>query len=85
MSKKLYVGNLPYHTSEEEIRNLFSQYGDVKSVTIIVDRATNRSRGFGFVEIELTNPDTPLSSLEGLALQDRTLKVSEARERQSRG
>jgi RNA recognition motif-containing protein len=85
MSKKLYVGNLPYHTSEEEIRNLFSQYGDVKSVTIIVDRATNRSKGFGFVEIELTKPDTPLSSLEGIALQGRTLKVSEARERQSRG
>ena len=85
MTKKLYVGNLPYHTSEEEIRNLFSPYGDVKSVAIIVDRATNRARGFGFVEIEFTNPDTPLSSLESLALQGRTLKVSEARERQSKG
>jgi RNA recognition motif-containing protein len=84
MTKKLYVGNLPYRTSEEEIRSLFSQFGDVKSVTIIVDRATNRPRGFGFVEIEFANPDTPLSSLEGIALQGRTLKVSEARERQSR-
>ena len=47
---KLYVGNLPYNTSEEDLRNLFAQYGNVESVAVITDRDTGRSKGFGFVE-----------------------------------
>ena len=47
---KLYVGNLPYNTTEDDLRNLFSQYGSVDSVAVITDRETGRSKGFGFVE-----------------------------------
>ncbi|MEA4865894.1 MAG: RNA-binding protein, partial [Dehalobacter sp. 4CP] len=52
MAKKIYVGNMSYNTSEEELRDLFAQYGTVLSANIIIDRETRRPKGFGFVEME---------------------------------
>ena len=57
MLKKIYVGNLPFSATEEELRELFEQHGQVQSVSIITDRETGRSRGFGFVEMEAASAD----------------------------
>jgi RNA recognition motif-containing protein len=80
--KKLYVGNLSFTSSEEEIKTLFAQFGEVTSVTIIKDRDTGRSRGFGFVEME--NADAAIAQLNGKEFGGRTLTVNEAREREDR-
>jgi RNA recognition motif-containing protein len=82
VAKKLYVGNLSFNSSEEEIKTLFSQYGEVTSVTIIKDRDTGRSRGFGFVEME--NADAAIAQLNGKDCGGRALTVNEAREREDR-
>jgi RNA recognition motif-containing protein len=80
--KKLYVGNLSFTSSEEEIKTLFAQFGEVTSVTIIKDRDTGRSRGFGFVEME--NADAAIAQLNGKDFGGRALTVNEAREREDR-
>jgi len=77
---KLYVGNLPYSTTEEDLRKLFSQYGNVDSVAVITDRDTGRSKGFGFVEF----PDdgeakNAIQGLSGQQYGGRALTVNEAR------
>ena len=82
MAKKLYVGNLPLSANEDEIRDLFSQYGEVQSVKLITDRETGRPRGFGFVEME--NADEAAQNLDGYAFDGRNLKVNEARDRDDR-
>ena len=82
MSKKLYVGNLSFNSTEEEIKTTFGQFGEVTSVTIIKDRDTGRSRGFGFVEME--NADAAIAGLNGKDFGGRTLTVNEAREREDR-
>ena len=82
MAKKLYVGNLPFSASEDEVRDLFSQYGEVQSVKLITDRETGRPRGFGFVEME--NADEAAQNLDGYAFDGRNLKVNEARDRDDR-
>ena len=82
MAKKLYVGNLPFSATEDEIRDLFSQYGEVQSVKLITDRETGRPRGFGFVEME--NADEAAQNLDGYAFDGRNLKVNEARDRDDR-
>ena len=82
MSKKLYVGNLSFNSTEEEIKTMFGQFGEVTSVTIIKDRDTGRSRGFGFVEME--NADAAIAQLNGKEFGGRTLTVNEAREREDR-
>ena len=82
MPKKLYVGNLSFTSSEEEIKTMFSQFGEVTSVTIIKDRDTGRSRGFGFVEME--NADAAIAQLNGKEFGGRALTVNEAREREER-
>jgi len=82
----IYVGNLSFDTSEDELRGAFSEYGSVESVNIIMDRETGRSRGFGFVE--MPNADEGKAAIEGLNLQrlgSRALTVNEARPRASRG
>lgn len=80
MSKKLYVGNLAYDVSEEQLQELFAQFGPVQSVTIISDRFTGRSKGFGFVEMEnASDADTAITSLNGKDLNERPIKVAEAR------
>lgn len=81
MSQKLYVGNLPFSTTEDQLRDHFSQYGNVTSSLIIKDRDTGRSRGFGFVEMD--DISTALSEGNGSSLDGRSLSVSQARERDS--
>ncbi len=76
MSKKLYIGNLSWGTTDEALKDLFSQYGKVESASIITDRETGRSRGFGFVEME--NAETAIHNLNGKEFQGRHIKVSEA-------
>ncbi|HKA37274.1 MAG TPA: RNA-binding protein [Thermoanaerobaculia bacterium] len=77
---KLYVGNLPYSTSEEDLRNLFSQYGNVESVAVITDRETGRSKGFGFVEFgDDGEARNAISGLSGQEFGGRALTVNEAR------
>ena len=84
--KKLYVGNLPFETNEDELRELFEQHGPTVSVRVIMDRETGRSRGFGFVEFEDDNAAmNAIQGLNGREVEGRTLNVNEARPRQPRG
>ncbi len=85
MVKTLYVGNLPYATTEEELKELFGEYGEVNSTKIITDRETGRSRGFGFVEMDSDAAQKAIESLNGTSFGGRNLKVNEARERKPRG
>jgi cold-inducible RNA-binding protein len=85
MGKRLYVGNLPYHMSEEELANVFSQAGAVADVAIIVDRETGRSKGFAFVEMaEDAGAAAALTQMNGAQVGGRTIKVAEANPRPSR-
>jgi len=80
---RIYVGNLSYSTTEQSLTDAFSAYGQVDEVTIPMDRATGRSRGFGFVQ--MPNPEEgkkAIEALNGSELDGRTLTVNEARERQ---
>ncbi len=82
--KTIYVGNLPFNVSEDEIRELFAQHGDVQSVKLITDRETGRPRGFGFVEMENDAAQSAISALDGTDFGGRTLRVNEARDRSAR-
>lgn len=84
MAKTLYVGNLPWATNEEELHALFSQYVQVKSCRIILDRETGRSRGFGFVEVADADAEKAIAALNGTLFAGRTLIVNEARPRERR-
>ena len=79
--KKIYVGNLPFTATEDQLRQLFTDHGIVESVNVVTDRDTGRSRGFGFVEMAAADADTAISALNGTALGDRNLNVNEARSR----
>ena len=79
MTKKLYVGNLSFQTTEGELSELFAQVGEVESVRIITDRDTGRSRGFGFVEMDDENAEKAISQFNGTDLDGRALTVNEAR------
>ncbi len=81
MVKTLYVGNLPYNTSEDDLKEVFGPYGEVSSAKIITDRETGRSRGFGFVEIESDAAQKAIDALDGKEFGGRSLRVNEARER----
>jgi RNA recognition motif-containing protein len=83
MSKKLYVGNLPFSTTGESLEQLFSEHGEVLSARIIKDRQTGRSRGFGFVEMEDQAADKAMEALNGQEFEGRTLRIGEAREQNS--
>ncbi len=86
MGKKLYVGNLSYGVSDSALEQLFSQFGTVQSAQVIQDRATGRSKGFGFVEMD--NEAQAQAAIEGLherELDGRRLTVNEARPREERG
>jgi len=85
MAKKIYVGNLSYKTTEEELKNLFEAHGVVNSVKIITDRESGRSKGFGFVEME-TEQDgrAAISALNSCEIGGRQLRVNEAAERTER-
>lgn len=82
--KKLYVGNLPFDTDEEQVRELFSTYGDVKSVDMINDRETGRFRGFCFVAMDNSEADAAIQALNGYSMGGRPLKVNEAKPREER-
>jgi RNA recognition motif-containing protein len=83
---KLYVGNLPYNTTEDDLRNLFSQYGGVDSVAVITDRETGRSKGFGFVEFgNDAEARTAIQALSGQEYGGRALTVNEARPKTAGG
>lgn len=85
MNSKLYVGNLPYTATEEELRELFSQAGNVTSVVIITDRDTGRSKGFGFVEMGSgTEAQKAIAMFDGRMLNERQIRVSEARPPEAR-
>jgi len=85
MSKRIYVGNLSYQTTENDISNLFGQVGEVESVNIITDRDTGRSKGFGFVEMGNEDADKAIAQLNGSELNGRSITVNEARPREDRG
>jgi RNA recognition motif-containing protein len=81
----IYVGNLSYGMSEQELRDAFAEYGDVASVKILSDRETGRSRGFGFVEMpNQSEGETAISQLNGKDVGGRALRVNEARPRERR-
>ncbi len=82
--KTIYVGNLPFTTTEDAVQELFAQYGTVTSVKLISDRETGRPRGFGFVEMEQSAAEAAISALDGNEFGGRTLRVNEARERRPR-
>ena len=85
MSKRIYVGGLPYSATEEDLENLFSSAGTVKDATIITDRYTGQAKGFGFVEMESDDQaDAAISSLNGTQMGGRTLTVNEAKPREDR-
>src|SRR5437867_1266659 len=83
MTKNLYVGNLPFTTTADDLREAFSQHGNVTTAQVISDRETGRSRGFGFVEMA-DGADEAIAKLNGAELQGRTLTVNEARPREER-
>ena len=86
MSKKLYVGNLSFNTTEEDLRSTFERHGSVDSVAVIMDRETGRSRGFGFVEMaEASAADDAIRALDGSDLGGRNVRVNEAQDRRGGG
>ncbi|WP_291327845.1 RNA-binding protein [Desulfovibrio sp. UCD-KL4C] len=84
MSKNIYVGNLPWSSSEEDVKVAFEEFGEVISVKLITDRETGRPRGFGFVEMEDQGALKAIESLDGVDFGGRNLKVNEARPREER-
>jgi RNA recognition motif-containing protein len=83
MSKKLYVGNLPFNTTADDLHEAFGQHGTVTSAQVVADRDTGRSRGFAFVEMA-DGADTAIANLNGAQFQGRMLTVNEARPREER-
>jgi RNA recognition motif-containing protein len=82
----IYVGNLSWSTTEQELREAFEAYGDVSSVAIIKDKESGRSRGFGFVEMpSREEAEAAIEALDGSDLDGRALKVNQARPREERG
>ena len=85
MGKKLYVGNLTYNVNESDLEALFAQFGTVQSAQIIVDRDTNRSKGFGFVEMDTdAQAQAAIQALNGREHDGRNLTVNEAKPREAR-
>jgi RNA recognition motif-containing protein len=83
MSKNLYVGNLPFQTSADDLREAFGEFGPVTAAQVVADRETGRSRGFGFVEMS-DGADQAIEALNGAMFQGRALTVNEARPREPR-
>ncbi len=84
MSKNIYVGNLPWAATEEEVRAAFEAYGEVTSVKLIEDRETGRPRGFGFVEMDDAGALDAIEGLDGKDFGGRNIKVNEAKPRTER-
>ncbi len=84
MAKKIYVGNLPFSSTEDDVRQLFEQYGAVESVNIVSDRDTGRPRGFAFVEISDDGADAAVEALNQQEFGGRNLRVDLAKPREPR-
>jgi cold-inducible RNA-binding protein len=86
MSMKLYVGNLSYDTTSEDLKRMFAESGTVESAAVISDRDTGRSKGFGFIEMSnRKEAEAAIDALNGTEIDGRTLTVNEARPREERG
>ena len=85
MAKTIYVGNIPFTVTEDEIRTLFESHGTVNDVKLITDRGTGRFRGFGFVEMEDEDANNAINELDGKEFGGRVMRVNEARERPGGG
>lgn len=83
--KKIYVGNLPFTATEDQLRQLFAEHGTVESAAVITDRNTGQPRGFGFVEMSTSDADKAIKALNGQDMGGRSLNVNEARPRESGG
>ncbi|NIO29761.1 MAG: RNA-binding protein [Candidatus Latescibacteria bacterium] len=83
-TKKIFVGNLPFSATHEEVRELFSAHGAVHDVNLINDRETGRPRGFGFVEMDEQGAIAAMRALDGYEFEGRDLRVNEATERRRR-
>ncbi|MBC8330106.1 MAG: RNA-binding protein [Planctomycetes bacterium] len=81
----IYVGNLPFTVDDDELRDLFAQFGDIQSAKIIMDRETGRPRGFGFVEMGDADGQKAIEALNGFSMQGRELRINEAQPREDRG
>jgi len=79
--KKIYVGNLPFSTTDQDLRELFARHGEVNSASVVMDRESGRSRGFGFVEMDSANADNAIATLNGREIGGRSLRVNEAESR----
>ena len=79
MAKKIFVGNLSFQTTDNDLNDLFAQFGAVESASVITDRDTGRSKGFGFVAMDEDAADKAISQLNGTELNGRALTVNEAR------
>ncbi len=84
MQKTIYVGNLPWSVTNEDLQKAVSQYAEVLTVRIATDRETGRSRGFGFVEVPADKAEAVIEALNGSTWEDRQLTVNEARPREER-
>ena len=84
MSKKIYVGNLSFQATEDELRGMFSEFGAIESLAMINDRDTGRFRGFAFVEMEDFAANAAIKALNGKEVESRELTVNEARPREER-
>lgn len=86
MGKKLYVGNLPYSVTDNELADMFSEHGTVEHAQIIIDRSTNQSKGFGFVEMQSDEEaQAAIDAVNGTEIGGRSVVVNEARPREDRG
>ena len=85
MTQRIYIGNLPYDATEDQVRDLFSQYGEVVSCALPSDRETGRPRGFGFIEMSNDDGRKAIEALDGHDFGGRQLRVNEARPREDRG
>ena len=83
--KKIYVGNLPFSTSDDDLRELFARHGEVSAASVVMDRETGRSRGFGFVEMDTANAaQAAIAALDGRDMGGRPLRVNEAQSKDRR-
>ena len=79
----IYVGNLPYSVTEQQLREMFEQYGEVQTAKLIMDRETGRTRGFGFVDMDNADADAAIKALNKTEMDGRTLKVNQAEPRKA--
>ena len=84
MAKSIYVGNLPWSTTEDQVKSLFQDFGEVIAVKLVSDRDTGRARGFGFVEMEDPGATAAIEALDNFSFGGRTLRVNEAKPRSPR-